>query len=134
MKEEGWVVEIEGNMAKVQIERKALCDSCRACSMLSSNAMIAEAENVLAARAGEKVEVEINSPHYLKAAFMLYIFPLIGLILCYVAGEKISNSELVGICSGLGGLFSSFSLIYWYEKRLRRRGKLKSKISRVISS
>ena len=134
MKEEGRVIEIEGNIAKVQIERKALCDSCRACNMSSGDVMIADAENVASAKVGEKVEVEIDSPRYLKVVFTVYIFPLIGLIVGYIIGESITNSELAGIFSGIGGLFLCFGLIYSYDKRLRRSGKLKSKISRVISA
>ena len=132
MKEEGRVMEVEGKIAKVGIERKALCDSCRACNMSSDNVMIAEAENVVGAKAGERVEVEIDAPHYLKISFMLYIFPLIGLIFGYIIGEKITDSESAGICFGIGGLFLTFGLVYLYEKTLRKRGKLKSKISRVI--
>ncbi|MBA7486964.1 hypothetical protein ES707_22526 [subsurface metagenome] len=131
--EEGWVVEATGKIAKIQIERKTFCDACRVCKMWPSNVMVAEAENLAGAKAGERVEVEIACPHYLKSAFMLYIFPLIGLVLGYIVGERVASSELLSICLGIGGVILCFTITCWYDKRLRGRGKLKCKISRVIT-
>jgi len=67
----------------------------------------------------------------LKVAFIVYIFPIVGLIVGYLIGEGIFGSELVGICFGIGGLLLSFRVIYWYDKRLKRERKLRSKIIRI---
>ena len=129
--EEGWIIGVEGKVGKVQIERKTFCDACRVCKMWPSNVMVAEAENLAGAKAGERVEVEIACPHYLKSAFMLYIFPLIGLVLGYIVGERVASSELLSICLGIGGVILCFTITCWYDKKVR--GKSKSKIIRVIT-
>ena len=131
MKEEGLVLESEGETAKVEIKRTTTCKGCGICRMGSSDTMIAEVENPGGAKVGDKVEVEVDTSSILKVAFIVYIFPIVGLIVGYLIGEGIFGSELVGICFGIGGLLLSFRVIYWYDKRLKRERKLRSKIIRI---
>lgn len=131
MKEEDLVLESEGETAKVEIKRTTTCKGCGICRMGSSDTMIAEVENPGGAKVGDKVEVEVDTPLILKVAFIVYIFPIVGLIVGYLIGEGIFGSELVGICFGIGGLLLSFRVIYWYDKRLKRERKLRSKIIRI---
>jgi sigma-E factor negative regulatory protein RseC len=132
MEEEALVLATEGDRAQVQFRRKSACDICRACSMGSGGVMIAEVENKIGAEAGKKVKVEIDSPSVLKAALIVYLFPLLGLISGFIIGEGITGSEATGIYSGIGGLILSFGIIYLIDKRLGKKEKFKPKIIEVI--
>ena len=133
MKEKGLVLEIAGETAKIEIKRTTTCKGCSICRMGSSDTMIAEVENPGGAKGGDKVEMEVDTSSILKIAFIVYIFPIVGLIVGYLVGERITGSELVGICFGIGGLILSFRVIYWYDKRMKRERRLRSKIIRIIT-
>lgn len=137
MEEEGLVLETTEKIAKVQIKRKSTCGLCGACSMGSSNLMITEAENEIDAKVGERVKIEVVTPHYLIAVLVVYIFPLMGLVIGCIIGQKIFGTELASICSGMAGLILSFGVIYgincWIDRRPKRKGKLNPKITKVIA-
>jgi len=137
MEEEGLVLEIEGRAAKVQIEPKAACGFCHACSMGLDNKMIIEAENEIGAKVGERVKIEVAAPHYLIAVLVVFIFPLMGLVIGCIIGQKIFGTELASICFGMAGLILSFGIIYglncWIDKRPKRKSKLNPKIIKVIA-
>lgn len=135
--EEGLVLEAKGKMAKVQIKRRSTCDLCHACSMGLDDKMIAEAENEVGAKVGERVKIEIDSHRYLMAVLIVYIFPLMGLTLGCIIGKKIAGSELAATCFGMAGLILFCGIIYgvncWMGRRPKRKGKLNPKITRVIA-
>ncbi|HEA47210.1 MAG TPA: hypothetical protein ENH97_02230 [bacterium] len=140
MEEEGRVINLKGDLATVEIERKNACGTCRACALGAGNTMITEAENSLGAKIGQRVRVEISSREILKGAFLIYIFPLLALILGMVLGVTITNrssfkesSQTVGLVLGLVFLVLSFILIWRHSKRAKDRSAYRSKIIQIIT-
>ena len=137
MEERGLVLEIEEKVAKVQIECKVACGFCYACSTGLDNKMIIEAENEIGAKVGERVKIETDPHRYLMAVLVVYIFPLMGLVIGYIIGQKIFGTELASICFGMAGLILSFWIIYglncWMDRRPKRKSKLNPKIIKVIA-
>ncbi|MCB2310743.1 SoxR reducing system RseC family protein [Clostridium tagluense] len=87
--EEGIIIEIlEGNMAKVKVGRHGECKNCGACP--GDSALIIEAQNLIGAKAGQRVAFEIKETNMLMAAFVVYIVPLIAILLGVIAGQAIA--------------------------------------------
>lgn len=141
MEEEGRVINLKGDLATVEIERKSDCGTCRACTLGAGNTMIAEAENPLGAKIGQRVRVEISSREILKGAFLIYILPPLALILGMMLGITITNrsgffkesSQTVGLVLGLVFLVLSFVLIWRHSKRAKDRNAYRSKIIQIIA-
>lgn len=132
MREEGQVIRVEGDLAKVEIERKSACRACGLCSLIGKNIMIAEVENSIGAKVGERVRIEIPSSVILKGAFLFYILPLVALILGLVLGVKITNLQTGGLILGLVFLVLSFVLIWRHNKKVKDKSAYRSKIVQII--
>ncbi len=139
MREEGRVIKIEGNLAQAEIERKSACRACGLCSLRGKNTMMAEVENSIGAKVGERVRIEIPSSVILKGAFLFYILPLLSLILGMVVGITITNrlglkesSQTVGLVLGLVFLVLSFILIWCHNKKVKDKSAYRSKIIQII--
>lgn len=129
--EEGKVIEVKGDIAKVQIQRSTSCGTCRACWKSEEGRLVACAENLVGAKVGQKVKVEVSGS-ILKAAFIVYILPLLGLIVGYGVGSSIIKamgypiySEKIGIISGLATLALSFFLVRYYGRKTGHRYRIK---------
>ena len=131
MIEEGRVIEVKGDIAKVEIRRSISCGTCRACWMAEGGKMIASGQNLIGAKVGSKVKVQVSGS-ILKAAFIVYILPLLGLIIGYGVGSFISRaigypafSEKVGVISGLALLALSFIAVRYYGKKVGQSYQIK---------
>lgn len=133
MEEEGMVIKVEGNLAQVEIERKSACGACGICSSVGKNTMIAKAKNNIGADIGDKVKLKIPPVSPLKAAFILFILPLFGLFLGYGIGTAITDSELIAICLGGGGVAFTFFTIHVYSKKVSKKTSFESRIVGIIS-
>ena len=82
MREVGLVVNVEANNAYVQIDRKTACESCKACGLGTSDekSIIVQAINNIKAQKGDIVELDLESPDVLLAAFIIYGLPPIRII------------------------------------------------------
>lgn len=137
MIEEGKVIEVKGDIAKVEIQRNTSCGTCRACWMSEEGKMVASGQNLIGAKVGQRVRLQVSGS-ILKAAFVVYILPLLGLIIGYGAGSFISRaigypgfSEKVGVISGLAFLVLSFIAVRYYGKKAGQGYQIK--ITQVVT-
>ncbi|GAB6087964.1 SoxR reducing system RseC family protein [Alkaliphilus crotonatoxidans] len=81
MKQCGVVTGIDGNYAKVVMQRHSSCGNCNACKMGQSNEQLEiRVLNELNAKVGERVSVDMNDTDVLTAAFLVYVIPLLTLL------------------------------------------------------
>jgi len=132
MREEGRIIKVEENLAQVEVERKSACRACGLCSMRGKNTMIAEADNSIGAKLGERVRIEIPSSVILKGALLFYILPLVALILGMALGIKITNLQTGGLILGFSFFILSFVFSWLYNKKTRDRNIYRSKITKII--
>jgi sigma-E factor negative regulatory protein RseC len=132
VREQATVIEGRGELALVRMKRSEACAGCRACAAIAGGNMEVEAGNPVRARPGDRVEIEINDARYLRAAFLVFIMPLIGALAGYGAGASLAGSEGAGIVCGAAGMALVFVILRAYDKRVGRMGTLRPRIVRII--
>ena len=141
MDEEGVVVATDGDEAIVEVRRGSACAGCHArhvCIPHGAEAMRIRVLSEPGTRVGDRVRLSIESSAIVKASFIVYILPLIGLILFAVIGGLLAQRflladhvELCQLLSGLVGFLLVFMLIWMYDKRLRARSNFQVRINRI---
>lgn len=114
--QEGIVLEIlADDMAKVKMSRHNDCDNCGACP--GNSAMVLMARNPLGAKPGQLVAIEIKEVNMLKAAFIVYMQPLVAAFLGTVAGWWLAERFAFAVLTAqiLGGVLG-FALALGYVK------------------
>lgn len=84
----GIVLEISESTARVRVNRHGECSNCGACP--GDSAMVMDVKNKICAKPGQRVLIEVPELNVIKAAFIVYILPIISAILGYSAGFYIS--------------------------------------------
>lgn len=128
MEQQGYIVEIlDKQTAKLKMQKHSACASCGKCSTTSEKKdIIVEVDNVIGAKLGDKVKVNMESVNVLKAALIVYIIPLIALLLSTIATYFIltiikinSNIEIISGIVGLFFLFISFLILKKNDMKFR---------------
>jgi positive regulator of sigma E activity len=126
MEEVGCVVSTRPGKAMVRIPRSKECAGCHGCSMMDDEqGMMAEADNPVGACPGDTVRLETRGVEgKIKAALLLYGFPLATMLIGAIASQPLFRSLHVGaasdglaVLSGLLLMAASFALLYWIRKR-----------------
>ena len=138
------VLKCEGDWAKVEVTRSAMCDGCSeagSCisSLESGKKALAVVKNPLGARAGDRVELSINQGVILRGTMILYLIP-VALLLAFIAGALFVNSffgwgkseNAVAALAGALGLALSFPLVRIISKRWKYLADQGPEISRIL--
>jgi sigma-E factor negative regulatory protein RseC len=81
--------------------------------------MILEANNQCNAQVGDLVEIYLKEENFLKAVFIMYSIPLIGLLLGIGIGYLIFDNELLIMLLGIVVMSLTFVMIRLNEKRFK---------------
>lgn len=135
----GVVDSLKGQNAIVNLTRSTACGDCGACQMGKENLdRQVEAYNPVGAKVGDFVTMEMEDGKVLKAAFMVYIIPLVilvggifGTILTLQMFQISKNAEVYGFLVGLVGMFISFVFIKKRDKKLAERGDMMITIVKI---
>jgi sigma-E factor negative regulatory protein RseC len=138
------VLKCEGDWAKVEVTRSAMCDGCsEAASCISSlesgKKASAVVKNPLGAKAGDQVELSINQGVILRGTAILYLIP-VALLLAFIAGALFMNSffgwgkseNAVAALAGALGLALSFPVVRVISKRWKYLADQGPEISRIL--
>lgn len=129
---EGIVIAIDGQIAKVKASRHVDCASCGACP--GDLAAILDVYNPVAAKVGQRVMIQIPETHMLKAAFIVYLLPLITAFAGFFAGRWIAQKfGLPVLLLEVGVSFVAFALTLLYIKYYDK-AMTKTKMMPVITS
>jgi len=131
MEEKGRIVKVDNGVAEVEMERTSACARCGICLESSGDRMILYAKDSVGAHPGDEVLISLESKEVLKAAFLIYIFPLVGLIAGYFLGRSIFGTERIGIIFAGFGFFGVLFILYGYDKRLKAQKTGEAKIIRI---
>ncbi|OIN95693.1 hypothetical protein AUJ66_08685 [Candidatus Desantisbacteria bacterium CG1_02_38_46] len=128
MDEVGRVIEIKGNMAKVEVAQKEVCHKCPSasfCKLATGDSRIIEAANEIGAKVGQLVKIEIGSGNILASAFLVYIFPIIALLIAGGLTQWISSSQNMAIIIGMSAMAFSFLIVRSFDKRMNKSRKIR---------
>jgi len=134
--QEGIVLEVmKGNLAKVKTSRHNDCENCGACP--GNSAIILEASNDIGARPGQRVVVEVREINMLKAAFIVYILPLIAVFIGVLTGkglgEKLGQDPLgFQVLGGVIAFLLSVIYIKYFDSAARLDVKMRPMIVRIL--
>jgi len=119
--QEGFIVQLEGDLAKVKIAPNADCDNCGACNIAHMEIL---AYNRVNAAPGQKVKFTMIQGNMLKISFMVFILPLLSLFAGLYAGSLVSSIFNINITGAMtaGALLTvamAIIIIFLYDKKYR---------------
>ena len=118
--EQGVVIKTMDSIAVVKTKKSEACEGCssRDSCMTKGNDMEVEAINRIGAMAGDGVMIEVQTRPFLKATFLLYVFPIVCMILGAVLGEKLAPQMGYDDASALSAIlgFAFFFISVWIVK------------------
>jgi len=117
--EEGIVIALNGKIAKVRASRHSECESCGACA--GDNATVMDVYNPVDAKVGQRVIIEIPEDNMLKAAFIVFLLPLLTTFMGYLIGVWISQKYgFPALLSEVSASIVAFVLTLLYIKYFDR--------------
>lgn len=143
IEEHGQVVGLAGGSVQVQTVRRSACQNCKVRSgcgqrlmteMLGAQPLDVCVDNTLDARLGDRVVLGVEESALLRASFMVYFLPLMGLL----AGGLIGDRVLEFADAGTAGLALFGMAIFFAGSAIARGGagpaRYKPVLLRVLPS
>lgn len=140
IEEEGIVVEVTGDIAKVSIVAKSACEKCSASEVCHPGEQeYMEASNPLGAKKGQKVKVALAPQVYLKASIILYGVPMTVFVAAAILGKNLglrygteANSDLWAFIAGMACMAVSFLFIRMYNQKVEKTQQYKPVIVEIL--
>ncbi|SDE73635.1 hypothetical protein SPACI_019600 [Sporomusa acidovorans DSM 3132] len=135
--QEGIVLEVFDGLAKVKASRHSDCENCGSCP--GNKAIVVEALNPVGAQQGQRVAFEIKEVNMLKAAFIVYILPLIAAAAGVFAGtylavaQQAADSLMYQIAGGVAAFGLSMLYIKYFDRSARTNDNMRPVITRILS-
>jgi sigma-E factor negative regulatory protein RseC len=139
--EQGVVLRIDTAGTWVKMVRSGACDDCSSkgvCHTLGGGKeMEVPAVNSVAARVGDRVTIKLDTSPFLKATFLIYMFPILMLVAGAAAGEWVSrswalNSPLPSALLGFGSLAAGLIVMRIIARRLAKKNEYRPRIVRIL--
>ncbi len=142
MEEQGVVIELKGNQAKVQMKESSACEACpgrHGCralySLFGKKAMVMEALNPEGAQVGQQVVVSFKSEQVPKASLIMFIIPVAGLLIGSIFGYYLNvwgNRDISSLIFGILGITVTFLAIKRYCRKYEQDHSYIPTIIRVV--
>lgn len=140
IEEEGIVVDVTGDIAKVSIMAKGACEKCSASAVCHPGEQeYMEALNPLGAKKGQRVKVVLAPQVYLKASIILYGIPMTVFVAAAILGKNLglrygteASSDLWAFIAGMACMAVSFLFIRMYNKKVEKTPQYKPIIVEML--
>jgi len=136
MVEVGKVVEIKGNLAKVELETKDKCSGCSManfCQLGDGRKRYIEVERIPDIKIGNKVQIEIESAHLLKGTMLLFFIPAVSFIVGIALGQMLVEGIVFPLIFGILFLAATFFFLHLGDKKLAEK-RNKTRIITILQS
>ena len=129
MREEGFVKTVSGETCEVIINRKTACgENCASCKGgCEVKKQVCVAENLLGAKVGDKVLIEMDSQKVLKSAFLVYIMPILTFLTVFIIISEKGGSDITSALWSALGAVLVFACVGVYSRRNK-----KDYLSRIV--
>ena len=127
--------------AWVKTKPSSACESCSSrhqCSTKSGNQeREVEAINDVGAKAGDRIQMAINTGSLLKATFLLYIFPVLCMLAGGIAGHAIAlrlrwDTSLLSALTAMACLAAAMLVVRFGGNRLAQKAAYRPRIIRIV--
>ena len=137
--EHGIVTEVAPGTAWVMTSRSASCEGCasKGSCMSKGTDMIVKTLNAANAKVGDRVVVSIRTGAFLRATFLIYMFPVICLLVGALIGHALAgrlglNPSSLSAVAGMGCLAAALVLVKRNAGRMAADDAYQPKIVRII--
>ena len=118
------VVRVQGDQAIIEMEASKDCEACGACSYSREGRMVTPVANILRAKVGDSVEIEIEPQIVLVAAAIVYILPIALFFTGYAIGTWAGrllgiDPNFPGVAGAVIFLVMSYVSVRYLDKRAR---------------
>jgi len=119
--QEGFILKLDGDLAKIRVAPNADCDNCGACNIVHMELL---AYNPVNAAPGQKVKFTMIQDNMLKISFMIFILPLLCLFTGLYAGSLVSSIYKISATGAMtiGGVLMvglAIAFIFFYDKNYK---------------
>ena len=117
---------LPSGMAEVAVNRTSACGgNCGSCeSCVFQNEMKTPALNRIGAKPGQKVLIESQSSKIFKAAFLVYVLPLLFFLAAYLLAAAFDLSEALRILASFAGLIVGGVVLVLSQKKIRDKDRI----------
>jgi len=139
--ERGIVMRVTPPTAWVKATRTEACKHCEArgsCNVIGDGKEVeVEAINEAGARVGDQIILTFETAPLIKAAFLLYVFPIIVMIVGALAGKHLATNvhvdeSLLSMAFGVSFLVLAVLFVKKKANQLAKRKSYRPKITRII--
>ncbi len=132
MQEIGTVVEISDGRARIEFSRTSACGSCHAChSSQDGKTVFMEVNSGGKMEKGNKVRLALEPRAVMKAAAILYLIPLVGLIAGVAAAQGAGAPAIFQLLAGVAGAFAGGLIVRVIDKKIGRRNEYVPRIVEI---
>lgn len=123
----GKVAAVDEKYAYIAMKLNSGCKSCssKALCFSGDKPVPLKVKNSHGLQVGDLVEIELSSHTKLSAGFLLFLFPLILLIVGYLLGSMINNSESYGMIGAGIGFGISIMILMFFNRFAEKRDVFK---------
>jgi sigma-E factor negative regulatory protein RseC len=131
----GKIIDIKNDTAQVLIQPHGGCGNCSLKGTCATNedAHLLWANNPKSGKIGDEVVIELKPEVKIFGSALVFILPLVGLFLGYLAGDKLGGNTDYAVLGAIIGLVLFFGLVRLIDKLLGDRSALKPVITHVLS-
>ena len=139
--ERGTVTRIDGSTAWITTNRSSSCEGCnsRGACHVSENQkeMEVRAVNAAGAGVGDRVVVSFQTASYLKASFLLYVFPVLAMIAGALLGQETAASvdmapATFSVICGFAFFFLSILVVRARSNRMAGKAEYQPKVLKIL--
>ena len=143
--EQGIVISVgsaESGTAIIKTVRSSACESCSSRHSCSAEGGGEEREveviNTVGAKAGDRIQISMETGALLKATFLLYIFPIICMLIGGGAGHLIGlqlpvNPSIISAGFAICAFVLAMAFVRMRAGKMASKTQYRPKITRIIS-
>lgn len=120
-----------GKYAKVSFTRREDCEKCGMCMKHKDSMTVSlNVKNTLGAKVGDEVAIEMRDGFILKAAFIVYLLPVILVGLTLFLGRNLKETLLFGLV--IVDLVIGLAISFFVDRAIKKKGKLAPVMKEII--
>ena len=135
----GEVIALKGQLAVVRVRRHSACSQCGRCGLgITGGEPVdpeVEVKNPIGAQVGQVVRITMDTRQLLKASFVVYLLPILGLISGILLGETLGGRlglglelrgvDLTGVGLGLIFMFAVYYFVRRWDKKIAENARFR---------